>query len=124
MARPALLWLLFSLIAIFCGISPPNAKAVSGSTIEERLDRLESDFIEFRTQMSRKIELILDAVTKDGYLADLIQGPRGEKGEPGLQGNQGPRGESGPPGPSYNDRAVLARLEKLEEFAKNAGSLP
>ena len=103
-----------------------NVSADSLSKLRLDLAKLEAKFEEREQNLAaerKKADSLMNLVLiKDGYLADLLQGPEGDTGEKGEKGERGERGEAGPPGPpgpSKDLTQLEVRLAELEKILRN-----
>ena len=85
--------------------------------VTEELAQLKAEFQEFKEDVAPKLNIVLSYLAKDGYLAELLSGPPGEKGE---RGERGPVGPPGKPGPQANIAPLVGRLEEVERIISDA----
>ena len=83
---------------------------------EAKLEEFAKNVTAERKEINSRMNLVLKALAKDGYLADILQGPEGQKGERGERGAVGP---PGPPGPSVDLTPLKVRLAAVEKVLRD-----
>ena len=109
-------WL--SLTAVAGLLLPVYASSGGQQETQEEKFVLREEFQEFRLEISKKLDLILQTFVKDGHFADTFRGPSGDKGERGPPGQNGQKGEQGPPGEPCSNATLMPVFERLEMLEK------